>query len=87
MSLSIPLTGSPPPALPHPIIYHQAGHGWLCQPGATAATILSLHTRQGVRVRMAKSQFMDLSGLPADEYLLRVQLPDGLVYVSPVRLD
>ncbi|MVN78589.1 hypothetical protein GO988_19835 [Hymenobacter sp. HMF4947] len=75
------------PALPAPIIYRSGGRNWLCQPGVTPTTLLSLHTRQGLRVRMVASDFIDLTGLPADEYLLRIQLPEGEVYVRSVQVD
>ena len=76
----------PYPPLPEPIIYHNVDHGWLWQPGTTTQAVLSLHTCKGLRVRLVSSPFIDLSGLPADNYLLRVQLPGGSVYVSRVSL-
>lgn len=79
---------SPPfPDLPAPVIYRSEGRNWLCQPGVTPTTLLSLHTRQGLRVRLVASDFIDLTGLPADEYLLRIQLPEGQVQVRPVQID
>lgn len=79
---------SPPfPELPAPIIYRSGGRNWLCQPGVTPTTLLSLHTRQGLRVRLVASDYIDLTGLPPDEYLLRIQLPEGPVHVRSVQVD
>ena len=75
------------PTLPLPIVRRSATGGVLHQPGATPATLLSLHTLQGRRVRLAAHEFLDLAGLPAADYLFRVQRPNDEAYVLLVHLD
>lgn len=75
------------PTLPPPVVRRSLTSSLLHQPGATSATILSLHTLQGRRLRQAADEFLDLTGLPAADYLFRVQRPGDEAYVLLVHLD
>ena len=73
--------------LPPPVVCRDGRGGTLYQPGTDPATVLSLHTLQGRRLRITANGLLDLSDLPADDYLLRVQQPGDEAHVLLVHLD